>query len=83
MIEDVTRIAFIGGGPLDGHWWVHVSGDGGAGFVHEDGGSVIPLEDQQSIDCYQLETEQGRQVFRYDRRKGNERGYRDRVVGGG
>jgi hypothetical protein len=81
MVGEVTRIEFVGGGPLNGHSWVQVSGDGGAGFIHEDAVSVIPTEAQESIDSYDLEREGDRQVFRYDRRKGAERRYADRAIG--
>ena len=46
------------------------------------GRSLIRLADQESVDCYQLETEHGRQVFRYDRRKGSECANTDREFRG-
>jgi hypothetical protein len=80
--SEVSTIPFVGGGPLHGHAWANVTGDVVMSYYHGDDGSTIPPQVMSAVDCYDLKSEEGRQVLRYNRLKGDARGYQDRVVQG-
>ena len=76
-IEEIDSRPFVGGGPLNGREWVFWT-DSSAGFLHVHSGERLDHEDLASMDCYDPVVEDGRWVFRYNRAKGEARGYRDR-----
>ncbi|MBA3844531.1 MAG: hypothetical protein H0X39_18265 [Actinobacteria bacterium] len=79
-IDEVEGREFVGGGPLNGYWSVTVSGPDFMSYVEREDGSSVPSEELASMDCYDPVEEHGRWVFRYNRAKGAERGYSDRVI---
>jgi hypothetical protein len=81
-IGEIESRPYVGGGPMHGRSLVTSPNNACPAFHHDPDDQVVPAEDAASADCYESVMEDGFNVMRYNRAKGETRGYRDRTIKG-